>query len=119
MSDALSRWHKITLMSYVGLFAVIVYWYFVAAPIQTRLGYLFIIVYLTILLIPARSLFSRQPRVYMWSSYLILLYFSHATIEVYANQAQRYYALAELLLSISYFISATVCTRLVRQQKAS
>ena len=59
---------------------------------------------------------NNNPRVYMWSSYLILLYFTHAVVESYANNEHRGFAFMELGLTIIYFISATYCYRHSRQR---
>lgn len=56
-----------------------------------------------------------SPRVYMWSSYLMLIYFSHGIIETWANADERILAIMELVLSSIYFIAATMCYRYARQ----
>ena len=72
--------------------------------------------YLLVLLWPWQQLVANNPRVYMWSSYLVLLYFTHAVVETYANDDARGYALIELVLTIIYFVSSTFCYRYSRQQ---
>ena len=100
------------------MFILLIIWYGLVSPPQYILSGIFTVMYIGLLLLPARDLFKRNPRVYMWSSYFILIYFSHAIIESWANDAERVYALAELLLSCIYFISATACHRDARRNQA-
>jgi len=45
----------------------------------------------------------------------MLIYFMHAIIETWANADEKVYAILELILSITFYISATVCARYARQ----
>ena len=47
----------------------------------------------------------------------MLIYFSHAIIESWANESERLLALSELVLSLVYFVAATMCVRYVKQIK--
>ena len=76
---------------------------------------IFTVLFIGLLLLPAKDLIKKNSRVYMWSSYLILIYFSHAIIESWANDAERIYAIAELILSCIYFVAATICYRQSRK----
>ena len=117
MSKRLLLWRKITILSYVLLILHIAYWFFIVSPPENEITVIFSTLYLLLLFLPWKQLLNKNPRVYMWSSYLILLYFTHAVVESYANSEQRGYALVELLLTISYFVSATFCYRYSRQQR--
>lgn len=113
MNASLAR--KLTLTSYVGLVMVVVLWYFISDPPRFVFSTILSLLYLGVLLSPAYGLLRKKPRTYMWSSYLILLVFMHAIVETYANSGHRAYAIAELVLSLVYFISATLCVRYERQ----
>ena len=115
MSEALQGWRRLSLISYFLLFLNIAIWFFIASPPANKTFALLSIIYLLILSLPWPSLVAANPRVYLWSSYLILLYFVHAVVESYANVEYRGFALAELSLTIIYFISATLCYRYNRQ----
>ena len=110
-------WHRVSLISYLGLLFLIGFWYLYISPPEHTIFWILLVAYILILLIPAPGLFKKQPRVYMWSSYLMLIYFSHAVIESWANDAERVYALIELILSSMYFVAATMCVRYVKHLK--
>jgi uncharacterized membrane protein len=113
MNALLAR--RLTLLSYAGLVLIVVLWYFLVDPPRFFTSTLLSVLYLGILLIPAYGLIKRRPRIYLWSSYLILIYFTHAVVESYANTEHRGFAIAELLLSIVYFVNASLCVRYERQ----
>jgi len=115
MKKGLVFWRRITLTSYILLLLHIFVWLFVVSPPQNKTFALLSSIYLLLLLLPWQQLLAHNPRVYMWSGYLILIYFTHAVVESYANTEQRGFALIELLLTIVYFISATMCYRYSRQ----
>ena len=115
MKEKFQTWHKITLFSYVGLLVTIIVWYFFISPPQYTLSVIFSVTFVVILLLPAAGLLKQQTKVYMWSSYLILIYFLHAIIETWANADERVLAILELFFSCLYFIAATLCFRYSRQ----
>ena len=116
MNERLIFWRRLALISYVLLILFIAYWFFMVSPSTNKAMVLFSLVYLLILFIPLPQLAANKPRVYMWSSYLILLYFMHAVVEAYANTEERGYALIELILTVVYFVSATFCYRYSRKK---
>lgn len=113
MNPQLAR--KLTLTSYAGLIINIILWYFISDPPRFVFSTILSLMYLALILLPAYGLLRKKPGTYMWSSYLILLVFMHAIVETYANQAFRGYAIAELLLSLMFFIGTTLCMRYVRR----
>ena len=115
MSGKFRIWRNINSVSYVGLIITIVVWYFVIAPPQHTYSIILSVSYVLALLTPAPGLIKKSYRVYMWSSYIILIYFMHGIIETWANADEKIYAILELVLSIAFFISATVCARHAKQ----
>lgn len=113
MNAQLAR--RLTLTSYVGLIIIIVLWYFISDPPRFVFSTILSLLYLGILLLPSYALLKKKPRTYLWSSYLILIFFMHGIVETYANSSHRGYAIAELVLSLVFFISATLCVRYERQ----
>lgn len=113
MNPVVARW--LTLASYIGLLLTVLLWYFFIDPPRFIFSTILSISYLGILLLPAYPLVKNRTQVYLWSSYLILIFFSHAIIETYANSEHRGYAITELVLSGFYFISASICVRYVRK----
>lgn len=112
----MSNLHRVVLASYTGLLLTLCSWYFVFDPPQYTFSTVLRVLYLAVLLLPLKSLLRRNPRVYLWSSYLMLVYFSHGVIETYANVEYRLFAVLELLFSIAYFVAATLCVQVARRQ---
>lgn len=106
---------RLVLLSYIGMLGTIVLWYFVFSPPNYAFSTILSLLYCGILLLPAYGLIKNRPRVYLWSSYLVLLYFMHAIVETYANHAHRGLAIAELVFSLVYFVSASLCARYQQQ----
>lgn len=115
MNSKLRSWYKITIFSYLGLITTVVVWYFIISPPKHTLSVILSSIYLIVLLLPAPGLIRKSNRVYMWSSYIMLIYFAHGIIESWANAEERWYALLELVLSSLYFVGATMCYRYSRQ----
>lgn len=113
MNAQLAR--RLTLTSYAGLVITIILWYFIIDPPRFVFSTILSLMYLGILLLPAYPLLKKKPRTYLWSSYLILIVFMHAIVETYANAEHRGFAIAELVLSLVFFISTTLCMRYERQ----
>jgi len=109
------KWRQLTLIRYFLLLTHITLWLFVADPPTNKSIALLSITYLLILILPWQSLVADKSRVYLWSSYLILLYFMHAIVESYANSDARIFAIIELVLTLCYFVSSTFCYRYSRQ----
>ncbi len=117
MNDKFNRWHRICLISYFSLLMTVTVWYFIISPPQYILSTIFSLMYVAILLAPMFFLIKKRPHVYAWSSYIMLIYFSHAIIETWANDLHRYFAIAELVSSSVYFISATICAGYIKKSK--
>ena len=115
MNEKFNRWRRISLISYFILLITVVVWYFVISPPQYILSTIFSVMYVGILLAPLVFLIKKNQKVYAWSSYIMLIYFSHAIIETWANDVHRYYAIIELVSSSVYFISATICAGYVKK----
>ena len=106
-----ARVRQLALLSYSGTLVTIVLWYFVFSPPHAVFSTVLSLLYCGILLSPAYGLIRNRPRVYLWSSFLILIYFMHAVVETYSNDVERGFAIAELVFSLVYFFSASVCAR--------
>ena len=117
MTDKFRTWRNINSFSYVGLIIVITVWHFVVAPPKHTYSIILSVGYVLLLLTPAVGLIKKSYRVYMWSSYIMLIYFMHGIIETWANADEKIYAILELVLSIAFYISATVCARHAKQLK--
>ena len=63
------------------------------------------------LLLIGPGLFKGHVKTYQWSLFLTLLYFSHGVMEAWAVPGYRWYALAEVALSLLWFMAAILYVR--------
>lgn len=59
-----------------------------------------------------RGLLKENPYTYALTSFVILLYFMHGTVEAWANAEQRIFAIIEIYLSVQVYIGAIYYARL-------
>jgi len=96
----------LTLISYIALIGVLLGWYGIQDPSPVAL-----IALLIPLVFPLRGLLKGNPYTYAWSSFLILIYFSHGVVEAYANPAVRHLAGFEILCSVAFYSGAVLYAR--------
>jgi len=97
----------LTLVSYLALVGLLLWWYgFYAASPMILIALLFP------LLFPLPGLLKGNPYTFAWSSFLILLYFIHGVVEAYANPTVRLLASFEILCSMAFYVGAIVYARL-------
>lgn len=101
----------LTLSGYFALLLLLIIWHGFLFPAekQTWLVLAFII---APLLFPLRGLLKENPYTFAWTSFVILLYFMHGVVEVWANENERILALIEVYLSIQVYIGAIYFARL-------
>ena len=106
---------RISLAGYFGLIGLLVVWYGIMQPAYTAL-----IILLVPLAFPLYGLVQGKPYTYAWMSFLTLLYFVHGTVEAYANEYARPYALVEVFTSVLIYIGVIMYARLrSRELKSS
>ena len=101
----------ITLSGYFSLLFLLITWHGFIFPAEKQpwliLGFI-----IAPLLFPLKGLLKETPYTYAWTSFLILLYFMHGTVEVWANAEQRIFAAIEIYLSVQVYIGAIYYARL-------
>ena len=101
----------ITLSGYFALLLLLVIWHGFIFPANNQpwliLGFI-----IAPLLFPLKGLLQEKPYTYAWTSFVILLYFMHGTVEVWANAEQRIFAAIEVYLSVQIYIGAIYYARL-------
>lgn len=101
----------ITLSGYFALLFLLIVWHGFMHP-ATKQPWLLVVFIITPLLLPLRGFLKEKPYTYAWTSFVILLYFMHGVVEVWANENERIYALLEVYLSIQVYIGAIYYARL-------
>lgn len=109
--DKLRRARTIALGGYFGLLLLLPLWYALLSPPQLPLGLVLGLLVLP-LLFPLRGLLQGRPYTYAWASFLSLIYFIHAVVELYSTPRDRHLALLELLLSLAFYFGCVMFARL-------
>jgi uncharacterized membrane protein len=104
-----SRW--LTLVSYFSLLTLLMLWTTLLSPPLHAPISLMLLVLVGPLLLPLRGLLHGRPYTHAWTSFLVLLYFLHGVVELYANPAQRLYAGLEILFSVGLYCGAILFAR--------
>ena len=67
------------------------------------------------LLVPLRGIFEGRRYTYQWTSLLILAYFAEGVTRAWSDRGMsQYLAIAEIILSLSFFGAAVAYARLTR-----
>jgi uncharacterized membrane protein len=101
----------ITLSAYFALLLLLLIWHGFAFP-ASKQPWLILGFIIAPLLFPIRGLLKENPYTYAWTSFVIMLYFMHGTVEAWANDEQRIFAIIEIYLSVQVFIGAIYFARL-------
>ena len=101
----------ITLSGYFALLLLLIIWHGFLYP-ASKQPLLITVFIITPLLLPLRGLLKEKPYTYAWTSFVIMLYFMHGVVEVWANENERIYALLEVYLSTQVYIGAIYYARL-------
>lgn len=109
--SAAQRWHRLTVLSWLTLIALLLVWH---QRIPTTQPMVSLILALLPLLLPAVSLLRGQRGALLALAVIALLYFCHAIVALTAATGETLWAVAELLVSICLFVSSTLTARLLR-----
>ena len=103
--------YAVALTGFFGLFALLMLWNTVLTPTSPLPVALMLLITVSPLLLPLRGLLDRNPRSCAWMAYVSLIYFTHGSIEAYANSTNRLYPALEIILSLMLFFGATLYVR--------
>ena len=103
----------VTLLGYLGLWALLPLWYLWLAP-STELPAYFVLFLLAPLVFPFSGLIRGRTYTYKWSIFLSLLYFVHGVGEAWTWPGERIYAALEVFLSLLWFTGAIAYVRIRR-----
>ena len=101
----------LTLSGYFLLIVLLVIWHGFIYPASNQ-PWLVLAFIIAPLLFPMKGLLKEKPYTYAWTSFLIMLYFMHGVVEVWANEEQRIFAVLEVILSTQVYIGAIYFARL-------
>ncbi|PKM13361.1 MAG: DUF2069 domain-containing protein [Gammaproteobacteria bacterium HGW-Gammaproteobacteria-3] len=112
MTSGAKIFHGVALAGFFGLFFLLMLWHTQLAPSARFPVALVLLFTLTPLLLPMRGLLHGKPKSCGWAAFISLIYFSHGSVEAYANSAERLYAGLEVAFSLMLFFGAAFYLRL-------
>jgi uncharacterized membrane protein len=103
--------HTLALTGFFGLFTLLMLWNTVLATSHEFPVALKLLITVTPLLLPLRGLLNKNPRSCAWMAYISLIYFTHGSIETYADSTQRMFPVLEFTFSLILFFGTTLYVR--------
>ena len=97
--------------SYFALIALLLAWYSWLSPPEVLPVSLVLFVMLVPLLFPLRGILYGRAYTFAWASFLALFYFTHGVVEAYSNPQERWLALAEVVLSVTFYTGSMLYAR--------
>lgn len=105
-------WHRLTLLFYFALLALMLLWPTLIAPPKMLPVSLMLLIGATPLLLVLFGVLHARPRALSWTAFISLLYFIHGTVDAWAETGTpQMLALAEAMISIALFLSSTYAAR--------
>lgn len=104
------RW--LALVSYLLLLAWVIIWQFVLVENRVYSTLFLALFYVLPLLLPLRGIIAGKPYTHAWANFVVLFYVIHGFTVVYAEPAERAYAIIELLLATGMFIGCAAFARM-------
>lgn len=102
----------ISLASFFGLMITLICWITLGEHSSNYPTYAFLIIALLPLLFPLRGLLHGKPYTHAWTTFLMLLYFSHGIGEVYSAEGFSLFPSLEVLFSCITFIASITFIKL-------
>lgn len=107
--------HVLATIGFIGLFALLMLWNTVLAPVSKLPTALSLLIAVTPLLLPMRGFLRGNLKSCAWMAYVSLIYFIHGSAEAYVSDNTRQLALLEVALSLLLFFGSTFY---IRQSKS-
>jgi uncharacterized membrane protein len=101
----------VAVSSYFGLIALILAWQGWLSPPRALPVSVALFLLLVPLLFPLRGILYGKAYTFAWASFLSMLYFMHGVVEAYSSPEDRWLALAEVLLSITFYTGSMLYAR--------
>ncbi len=102
----------LALTSYLLLCLWIVVWYLVLDAANNYSLVFVSLFWFAPLAFPAKGIIQGNPYTHAWANFIVMIYFMHGLTDIYANSAQWYYALIEIVLSTGMLVGCCFYARL-------
>lgn len=101
---------KLSLASYLVLILTISWWFIIALD-EIKSPWIMGTLLALITLSPVPGILRQRPYTFAWAAMLVLAYFTHSLIELWANEARFTLALIELIASSVFICCAGMYAR--------
>ena len=112
--------YGLTVVSHLGLLALLIVWNVWLYPPTIFPVAAVLLFYIGPLLIPLRGILHGRLYTHAWTHFLALFYFTVGVMIAAANIEERWYAIAQVVLSITLFMGSMMFVRFrAREKRAS
>lgn len=101
----------LALGSHLALLGWVIAWHFLLAPEAGYSAFFIFIMYVLPLLLPLKGVIQGKPYTHAWANFIIMFYLIHGCTIAYASEAERGYAIIEIILSTSMFVGCSIFAR--------
>ena len=112
MTPFIQRLRWLALSSYIALLVLMIVWQFATSYSEQSLLFRGLF-YVVPLLFPLYGIIKAKPYTHAWANFILMWYFLHSLTMLYIAPEQRWWAVAELLLTSLAFVG---CTWFARHQ---
>ena len=112
MTPFIQRLRWLALSSYIALLVLMIVWQFATSYSEQSLLFRSLF-YIVPLLFPLYGIIKAKPYTHAWANFILMWYFLHSLTMLYIAPEQRWWAVAELLLTSLAFVG---CTWFARHQ---
>ena len=112
MTPIIQRLRWLALSSYIALLVLMIVWQFATSYSEQSLLFRGLF-YIVPLLFPLYGIIKAKPYTHAWANFILMWYFLHSLTMLYIAPDQRWWAVAELLLTSLAFVG---CTWFARHQ---
>lgn len=106
--------HHLVLVSWLALMGWQIAWHGLLEPPLGNRSWILVLLATAPLLALTRGVWLARERSYFWAMFLVMLYFLVAVTEAWSNAEQRFAAIVQLLLTLSFFGGLLVIWRAPR-----
>jgi uncharacterized membrane protein len=103
--------YRVAVSSYFGLFLLLLAWLgWISPPVALPISVALFLM-LVPLLFPLRGILYGKAYTFAWASFLSMFYFIHGVVEAYSSPEDRWLALLEVFLSLTFYSGSMLYAR--------
>ncbi len=102
----------LALIGYFGLIIWVVLWHTTISPHPDLSVTFMLVIWLPWLFIPIKGILQGKPYTHAWAVYMLMPYFLHSGVLLWADEGERWLAIVELLLASTMFVGCMYYAKL-------